>query len=158
MFQPPPQDTLETTLHGTALAAAALWLQALVALFVPCRPLPERGEYRLQSEDGSMTVPHSATTGVAEAYSNSAGDPVGSVLSLGRAAVQSMQPEAAETNELTQLITPLVLGKLSCVCPLHDCNTSGLAMVKAVAFVARGVSCYHKMLTTWSLLHGNVYC
>lgn len=67
---------------------------------------------------------------MAEAYSNAAGDPVGSVLSLGRAAVHSMQPEAAETDELTQLITPLVLGKL---CWLQHkttvhCNTAELAV------------------------------
>lgn len=97
---------------------------------VPCRLLPERGEYRLQSEDGSVTVPESGATGIAEAYSNAAGDPAGSVLSLGRAAVHSMQPEATETDELTQLITPLVLGKLCCLHnPTLYCKAAGLAVV-----------------------------
>ena len=68
---------------------------------------------------------------MAEAYSNAAGDPVGSVLSLGRAAVHSMQPEAAQTDELTQLITPLVLGTLCCVQhnPTVHCSPAGLAVV-----------------------------
>ncbi|KAL3152085.1 hypothetical protein ABBQ32_001192 [Trebouxia sp. C0010 RCD-2024] len=71
---------------------------------------PERGEYRLQSEDGSLAIPESDATGAAAALSNGVGGAVESVLSLGRTAAQSMQPDAAEDAELTQLITPLVIG------------------------------------------------
>ena len=118
------------------------------SILLPCRPLLERGEYRLQSEDGSITVPVSAAAGVAEAYSNAAGDPVGYVLSLGRAAVQSMQPEAAETNELTQLMTPLVLGKLCCVHP-H--------LQHIWAYIARVVLHSHELLLSRGLLPSNRY-
>lgn len=76
-----------------------------------CRQPPERGEYRLQSEDGSLAVPESDTTGASAAFSSGAGGAVESVLSLGRTAAQSMQLDAAEDAELTQLSTPLVIGK-----------------------------------------------
>lgn len=90
---------------------------------------------------------------MAEAYSNAAGDPAGSVLSLGRAAVHSMQPEAAETDELTQLITPLVLGKLCCP---HNlilyCKTAGLAVV-----VPAPVTLHQPRLMSQGLLGSNRY-
>ena len=47
---------------------------------------------------------------MSEAFSNVPADPLVDLVSLGRAAVQGMQPDAAESDELTQLVTPLVLG------------------------------------------------
>lgn len=84
-----------------------------IAASFSCRQPTERGEYRLQSEDGSLAVPESEAAGASAAFSNGgAGElPVGRVLSLGRAALHSMQPDTADNDELTQLITPLVLGE-----------------------------------------------
>ena len=82
-----------------------------------------------------MAVPESDASGGSEAFCNVPGDPLGSVLSLGRAAVQSMQPDAAEIGELTQLITPLVLGKYRvylCNHILCCWNTSWVALLVGV--------------------------
>lgn len=86
------------------------WPLQSSSCFLPCRPPLERGQYRLQSEDGSVPALESASSRVSEAFSNVPADPLGDVVSLGRAAVQGMQPDAAESNELSQLVTPLVLG------------------------------------------------
>ena len=48
---------------------------------------------------------------VADGTSNGSAEPLSDLLSLGRAAVQSLQPDAAEAEEMAQLVTPLVLGK-----------------------------------------------
>lgn len=109
----------EQPLHApcTSLHPPAPW---------PCRRPPERGEYRLQSEDGSLAIPESDATGAAAALSNGVGGAVESVLSLGRTAAQSMQPDAAEDAELTQLITPLVIGEQHLVNHIHWWRTAWL--------------------------------
>ena len=85
----------------------------------------ERGQYRLQSEDGGTLDMQSRDA--AGAPSNGSTDPLSDLLSIGRAAVQNIQPDAAETAELAQLVTPLVLGGWLCPAPyLHSacCNES----------------------------------
>lgn len=75
------------------------------------RPVRDQGEYRLQSEDGSAAATESTSTRVSEAFSHVPADPLADLLSLGRAAVQSLQADVIEADEVIQLVTPLVLGE-----------------------------------------------
>lgn len=75
-----------------------------------CRQLNERGQYRLQSEDGSTAAVSSQSSDVAEGKGSESVEPLSDLLSVGQAAVQSLKPDAAEADELAQLVTPLVLG------------------------------------------------
>lgn len=83
-----------------------------------CRQLTERGQYRLQSEDGSTAAMLSQPSVVAESTSDGSAEPLSDLLTLGRAAVQSLQPDATEADELAQLVTPLVLGERACASSL----------------------------------------
>ena len=75
------------------------------------RQLNEKGQYRLQSEDGGTAALDSHPSNVAGAISNSSSDSLTDLLSIGTAAVQSLQPDAAEAEEMAQLVNPLVLGE-----------------------------------------------
>ncbi len=55
---------------------------------------------------------------VADGTSNGSAEPLSDLLSLGRAAVQSLQPDATEADEMAQLVTPLVLGERACASSL----------------------------------------
>ena len=84
-----------------------------VVLKVPCsfcRQISDRGQYRLQSEDGSTAAMQSQPSVVADGTSNGSAEPLSDLLSLGKTALQSLQPDAAEADEMAQLVTPLVLG------------------------------------------------
>ncbi|DBA81853.1 hypothetical protein WJX77_011322 [Trebouxia sp. C0004] len=70
----------------------------------------DQGRYRLQSQDGSAAAVHSQPSVVAESTSNCSAEPLADLLSIGRVALQSLQPDAAEADEMTQLVTPLVIG------------------------------------------------
>ena len=75
-----------------------------------CRQVNERGQYRLQSEDGSTAAAALQPGDVAEANGSKSVEPLSDLLSIGQAAVESLKPDAAEADELAQLVTPLVLG------------------------------------------------
>ena len=92
-----------------------------------CRQVSDRGEYRLQSEDGSTGAMQSQPSVVAESTSNGSAEPLSDLMSLGRAALQSLQPDAAEADETAQLVTPLVLGEHACASSL----SVGLSTLKS---------------------------
>ncbi len=73
--------------------------------------MSDRGQYRLQSEDGSTAAMQSQPSVVADGTSNGSAEPLSDLLSLGKAALQRLQPEAAEADDMAQLVTPLVLGE-----------------------------------------------
>ncbi|KAA6426324.1 MAG: VPS54 isoform 2 [Trebouxia sp. A1-2] len=78
--------------------------------FLASGQIGDRGQYRVQSEDGSTAAMPSQPSVVGDGTSNGSAEPLSDLLSLGRAAVQSLQPDPAEADEMAQLVTPLVLG------------------------------------------------
>lgn len=86
-----------------------------------CRQIGDRGQYRVQSEDGSTAAMPSQPSVVGDGTSNGSAEPLSDLLSLGRAAVQSLQPDPAEADEMAQLVTPLVLGEPACALAHHHC-------------------------------------
>ena len=122
-----------------------------------CRQVSDRGEYRLQSEDGSTGAMQSQPSVVAESTSNGSAEPLSDLMSLGRAVLQSLQPDAAEADETAQLVTPLVHGEHACASSL----SVGLSVLKSPDSL---LDCLSIMQTVFSqaccncLWHKCLYC